>query len=130
MYGVAQTGETTSWHYWEERNFHASREFGMDPHHSFDLERDVIQVRPSLVSKLTVQSQESMSNPATAHQRNRSQARNMQENNLQRVALLPPLKYKSPASFWLLNTIVVRASHTNAVDRPGWHDTVAEPRSV
>jgi hypothetical protein len=29
-------------HYWEERNFGSSREFGLEPHHSFDLETDVM----------------------------------------------------------------------------------------
>jgi len=44
VFGVGQLGETTSWHYWEERNFLSSREFGLEPHHSFDLERDVLQM--------------------------------------------------------------------------------------
>ena len=28
---VGMLKPTTSWHYWEERNFAASREFGLDP---------------------------------------------------------------------------------------------------
>ena len=67
VYGMAQGGLTSSWHYFQVRNhsicnrttvsvlrllryamqpgtFKASREFGGTPHHSFDLERDLMQV--------------------------------------------------------------------------------------
>jgi len=43
VYGVGD-GMAGSWHYFEERAFADSREFGMDPHHSFELEHDMLQV--------------------------------------------------------------------------------------
>ncbi|KAK3254498.1 hypothetical protein CYMTET_36289 [Cymbomonas tetramitiformis] len=43
VYGVGMGGQTTSWHYWEQRNFGSSREFSLDPHHSFDLEGDAMR---------------------------------------------------------------------------------------
>jgi hypothetical protein len=33
-----------NWHYFENRHFRYSREFGRDPHHSFDLEHDSLEV--------------------------------------------------------------------------------------
>ena len=42
--GAGGSGSTTSWHYFEQRNFEASREFSVDPHHSFELEHDVATV--------------------------------------------------------------------------------------
>jgi hypothetical protein len=39
----------TSFHYFEERNYGNSREFSEEPHHSWDLEHDALQVSgPSL----------------------------------------------------------------------------------
>lgn len=42
VFGVgAGATSTSSWHYWEQRNFGESREFGLEPHHSFELEHDL-----------------------------------------------------------------------------------------
>lgn len=43
VYGVGD-GMAGSWHYFEGRAFAQSREFGNDPHHSFELEHDMLQV--------------------------------------------------------------------------------------
>eukprot|EP00899_Mesostigma_viride_P027742 jgi/Mesvir1/8152/Mv12463-RA.1 len=43
VYGVGD-GMEDSWHYFQTRQFQASREFGEAPHHSFDLEGDILQV--------------------------------------------------------------------------------------
>ncbi|KAK3235957.1 glycosyltransferase 29 protein [Cymbomonas tetramitiformis] len=43
VYGVGD-GLKGSWHYFEDRNFADSREFSKDPHHSFILEHDMLQV--------------------------------------------------------------------------------------
>jgi hypothetical protein len=37
-------GAATAWHYFENRHFGNSREFSVDPHHSFQLEADMLQV--------------------------------------------------------------------------------------
>lgn len=37
-------GGATSFHYFEQRNYASSREFGDEPHHSWDLEHDALQV--------------------------------------------------------------------------------------
>ena len=45
VFGVgAGATSTSSWHYWEQRNFGESREFGLEPHHSFELEHDLAMV--------------------------------------------------------------------------------------
>ena len=45
VFGVgAGATSTSSWHYWERRNFEASREFGLEPHHSFEFEHDIALV--------------------------------------------------------------------------------------
>jgi hypothetical protein len=43
VYGVGD-GMAGSWHYFESRDFATSREFGVDPHHSFELEHDMLQI--------------------------------------------------------------------------------------
>eukprot|EP00958_Prasinococcus_capsulatus_P011392 scaffold1132_cov377-Prasinococcus_capsulatus_cf.AAC.6 len=52
VYGVGD-GFAGAWHYFEERDFADSREFGKDPHHSFDLEGDVIRVMDAALGVLT-----------------------------------------------------------------------------
>ena len=45
VFGMSDGGSLReAWHYFEPRQFHASREFSADPHHSFDLEHDMLQV--------------------------------------------------------------------------------------
>jgi hypothetical protein len=46
VYGVGD-GMAGSWHYFESRDFATSREFGEDPHHSFELEHDMLQIMHS-----------------------------------------------------------------------------------
>ena len=41
---AAVDGVATAWHYFENRHFGNSREFSIDPHHSFKLEADILQV--------------------------------------------------------------------------------------
>lgn len=43
-------GSATSFHYFERRNYRDSREFGDQPHHSWDLEHDALQVRLASLS--------------------------------------------------------------------------------
>lgn len=43
IYGMGD-GVVGSWHYFEGRKFKRSREFSADPHHSFELEHDIMQV--------------------------------------------------------------------------------------
>lgn len=50
VYGMGDSvapvdGAATAWHYFENRHFGNSREFSIDPHHSFKLESDMLQVR-------------------------------------------------------------------------------------
>ena len=47
IYGIgtkATKGNVPNWHYFENHRFHSSREFGRDPHHSFQCEHDVLRV--------------------------------------------------------------------------------------
>eukprot|EP00898_Chlorokybus_atmophyticus_P008466 jgi/Chlat1/8620/Chrsp86S08007 len=49
VYGVgdeapSKTGKHAAWHYFENAKFRASREFGSDPHHSWELEHHVLQI--------------------------------------------------------------------------------------
>jgi len=50
VYGVGLEGcagecaGSTAWHYWQDEEFKTSREFGEVPHHSFELEHDVLRL--------------------------------------------------------------------------------------